>query len=146
MLSSAPREPRLDYAVTMIRKRTLLSLSVLVLLAACDAKKATPTGTASSAAKAGDAKPTLVAPSTPIKAGQPLPITWTGPNGPDDYIDLVASGRTMQVGDEISYAKTAAGNPAKLTAPPTPGTYDVRYVQDHGGRTVIGHIAITVVK
>ena len=28
--------------------------------------------------------------------------------------------------------RTSAGNPAKLTAPPEAGIYDVRHVQDHG--------------
>lgn len=75
-----------------------------------------------------------------------MAITWTGPNGPEDYIDVVAPGRAMQVGDEMAYVKTAAGNPAKLTAPANPGTYDVRYVRDTGNRAVVAHIAISVVK
>jgi hypothetical protein len=88
---------------------------------------------------------TLTGPATPVKAGQPFSVTWTGPNGPDDYIDLVDAGR-QPVGDERAYVKTAKGNPATLTAPVEPGIYDLRYVQDHGDRTVIGRATITVTK
>ena len=115
--------------------------AALTLLAACDHKKADSTS-----APASSASPTLTPPATPIKAGQPLAVAWTGPNGANDYIDVVTSGRAKQIGDEISYAKTSAGNPAKLTAPGEPGAYDVRYVQDHGDRTVIAHVPIQVVK
>jgi Ca-activated chloride channel family protein len=134
----------------MNAKMACAAALILTLVPACEGKKEKPgpAGTAAGATPAkakGGVAPTLTAPTKPIKVGQPLLITWTGPNGPDDYIDVVDSGRVQQVGDEISYAKTAVGNPAKLTAPPRPGTYDVRYVQDVGDRIVIGHIPITVV-
>ena len=118
--------------------------AALTLLAACDHKKADSTSAAAPSSTV--AAPTLTPPTTPIKAGQPLAVAWTGPNGASDYIDVVTSGRARQVGDEISYAKTSSGSPAKLTAPGEPGTYDVRYVQDHGERTVIAHVPIQVVK
>lgn len=113
----------------------------MILLAACQEKKAGPAG-ATSAAATGVA--TLKPPATPIKAGQSFAVGWTGPNGANDYVDLVAAGH-LQVGDEMGYAKTSAGNPTKLTAPAAPGTYEVRYIQDTGSRAVIAHIPVTVV-
>jgi hypothetical protein len=86
---------------------------------------------------------TLTPPSTPIKAGQPFTIGWSGPGGADDYIDIVATGHEP-VGDELSYTKVATGNPVTITAPAQPGSYDLRYVQDQGGRTIIGRITVTV--
>ena len=123
----------------MNAKRVSAAALILALIAGCNGKKdgsgsaGAAAGTTSAKVAAG-AAPTLRAPTTPIKAGQPLLITWTGPNGPDDCIDVVDAGRTQKVGDEISYAKTAVGNPARLTAPPQPGAYDVRYLQDTGDR------------
>lgn len=127
----------------MLTRRTAVAFLGLALVTACDGKKE-KSGTASSA-KASSAA-SLTAPTAPVKAAQPFTIAWAGPNGPDDYVDVVHTGRALQVGDEIAYVKTAAGNPAKLTAPEEPGTYDVRYVQDTGDRKVVAHVAITVVK
>lgn len=124
----------------MSTNRTLLLLAAL-LLGGCKEKASGPTGAASSTATT---TATLKAPPTPIKAGQPFSLAWSGPNGPNDYIDLVAGGH-LQVGDEMAAAKTSTGNPVKLTAPGTPGTYEVRYVQDTGNRAIIAHVPITVV-
>lgn len=123
----------------------------LTLLGGCSSKKdaagsAKATAKTSSTASAASNAPSLTAPTTPIKASQPFTITWTGPNNADDYIDIVRSGRVDQVGDELAYVRTSAGNPAKLTAPEQPGSYDVRYVEDTGPRKVIAHIAINVVQ
>lgn len=53
-------------------------------------------------------------------------VQWQGPNGKGDYISIArgdASG-----GEYLNYAYTRNGNPAKLTAASTPGTYEVRYI------------------
>ena len=47
------------------------------------------------------------------------------------------AGRPLQLGDESAYVRTKVGNPAVITAPKQPGSYDVRYVRDHEGRTVV---------
>lgn len=123
------------------------------VLVACGGKGDPSSSSATATAKAS-AKPsasasaavsaTLTPQKDPITHEQPFTVEWTGPNNPDDYIDVVDSGRPLQVGDEHSYARTSAGHPAKLNAPPRAGTYDVRYVQDHDGKTVIAHVSITV--
>ena len=90
----------------MNAKMACAAALILTLVPACEGKKekAGPAATTAGATPAkakGGAAPTLTAPTKPIKAGQPLLITWTGPNGPDDYIDVVDSGRVQQVGDEL---------------------------------------------
>lgn len=132
-----------------------LSLPVLIAalaLPACGGEKAGSAASGSAAAKASAkasgsaaaATAKLTPPKDAVAHGQPFSVEWAGPNGPEDYIDLVDTGRAQQVGDERSYVKTSAGNPAKLTAPDQPGQYDVRYVQDAGDRKVIAHVTITV--
>lgn len=136
--SIAPRR----YSTTMNISPRFFALVVVVgtlLVTACSAPPAPP---APSSAK--KAAPTLQAPATPVKASQPFTVAWTGPNGADDYIDLVSAGH-QPVGDEKAYVKTATGNPVTLTAPAEPGTYDVRYVQDTGSRAIVARTTVTVV-
>lgn len=123
-------------------RTTLVLGGALLLFTGCQDKKS---GAAATSSATTTTAATLKPPATPIKAGQPFTVAWTGPNGPNDYVDVVAGGRPLQVGDEMAYVKTSAGNPSKLTAPAQPGTYDVRYVQDVGDRKVIAHTPITVV-
>lgn len=89
------------------------------------------------------AQATLQAPAT-ATAGDALSVTWTGPNGPGDYIDIVKSGVTQTSG-EITYAYTSAGSPAKLEAPGTAGDYDIRYLlEGPGGRKVVATSRLAV--
>lgn len=74
------------------------------------------------------------APDT-IKPGATFPLGWSGPGGPKDWIDLVDAGtENVYASDgytEHSYAYTEDSmdtREATLTAPETPGTYDIRYV------------------
>ena len=84
---------------------------------------------------------TLQAPAE-VAAGKPFQVTWTGPNGPTDYITIVAAG--SPAGSYNSYAYTAAGNPATITAPTTPGKYEIWYASDRVDNFVFGRIAVTV--
>lgn len=70
---------------------------------------------------------TLQAPAT-VKAGADFQVTWTGPNGPSDYITIVAAGAAA--GAYLDYAYTASGNPATITAPAKVGNYEIRYASD----------------
>lgn len=72
---------------------------------------------------------TLQAPSS-VKVGTEFDVTWTGPNGPSDYITIVAAGAAP--GAYLSYVYTASGSPARLTAPTDPGNYEIRYQTDRG--------------
>jgi Ca-activated chloride channel homolog len=68
------------------------------------------------------AAPAVVAPNSSFK------VTWTGPNGPSDYITIVAAGSVE--GSYTSYAYTSTGSPVTLTAPATPGNYEIWYASD----------------
>lgn len=68
------------------------------------------------------AAPPVVAPNSSFK------VTWTGPNGPSDYITIVAAGSVE--GSYTSYAYTSTGSPVTLTAPAGPGNYEIWYASD----------------
>lgn len=70
---------------------------------------------------------TLKAPDSVTKDAT-FEVTWTGPNGPSDYITIAPAGSSD--GTYLSYAYTASGSPATLTAPPDPGAYEIRYASD----------------
>ena len=57
---------------------------------------------------------TLDAPAT-VAPGSDIQVTWTGPNGPRDYITIVPVGSPL--GTYTSYAYTASGNPVTIKAP-----------------------------
>ena len=68
---------------------------------------------------------TLQAPAGVAKGAQ-FEVTWTGPNGPGDYVTIVAAGSAP--GSYLSYFNTNGGSPGKLTAPEAPGDYEIWYV------------------
>lgn len=68
---------------------------------------------------------TLQAPNDVTK-GATFEVTWTGPNGPGDYITIVPAGSPPNT--YLSYFNTNAGSPGTLTAPTDPGIYEVWYV------------------
>lgn len=70
---------------------------------------------------------TLAAPAQ-VAAGAQFEVTWTGPDGPSDYITIVAAGAAVsEYGD---YKYTSTGSPVTLTAPDAPGNYEIRYNSD----------------
>ncbi len=71
---------------------------------------------------------------TEAAPGQGLDINWTGPDAPQDFLSIAASGD----GDDEyrSFSPTTSGNPAVLTAPITPGNYEVRYVRAADGEVL----------
>lgn len=70
---------------------------------------------------------TLDAPDT-VNHGANFQVTWTGPNGPGDYITIVPAGSPE--GTYRSYAYTANGSPVTLTAPDGTGNYEIWYASD----------------
>jgi Ca-activated chloride channel family protein len=81
---------------------------------------------------------TLEAPPE-VAAGSDFDVTWTGPDGPSDYVTIVAVGAAE--GAYLDYVLTAEGSPLTLTAPDEPGSYEVRYVRDN---KVYASVPITV--
>lgn len=76
---------------------------------------------------------TLTAPDE-VVAGAGFEVSWTGPNGPRDYVTVVPAG--AEVGAYLDYRYTEDGSPVSLTAPIEPGAYEVRYVVGQDDRTL----------
>lgn len=72
---------------------------------------------------------TLQAPAD-VARGAQFQVTWTGPNGPGDYVTIVPVGSTPST--YLSYSNTTSGSPAILTAPEEAGNYEVWYVAGQG--------------
>lgn len=88
---------------------------------------------------------TLTAPAR-VAPDAAIAVEWSGPNGDGDYVDLVPAGKA-ETSDELSYAYTrhTDGKTASLTAPGTPGRYEIRYVlQGVDARRVIARIPVEV--
>jgi Ca-activated chloride channel family protein len=122
-------------------------VSAALLVAACGggAAPATPTAapvtpTAVTAAPTGTPAPTAAPAATNISTGEPsvkgpaavqpgatFDVEWTGPNDDKDYVTIVAAGATKWTNEPYFYTRTGA-SPGKLTAPSTPGAYEIWYV------------------
>ncbi len=83
---------------------------------------------------------TLTAPES-VPAGSAFEVTWTGPNGAEDYLTIVPAGSPE--GTYTSYAYTSSGSPLSLDAPATPGEYEIWYASDRVAGT-FASIPITV--
>lgn len=84
---------------------------------------------------------TLDAPEE-VAAAATFEVTWTGPDGPSDYITIVAAG--APVGAYLDYGYTAEGSTITLTAPAEPGDYEIRYASDRVGSFTFASIPIVV--
>ncbi len=60
-----------------------------------------------------------------VAAGARFKVTWTGPNNERDFVTLVKAGTAEKTYER--YAYTSAGSTLELTAPDTPGDYEIRY-------------------
>jgi Ca-activated chloride channel family protein len=72
---------------------------------------------------------TLQAP-TAVDAGAEFEVEWTGPDGPGDYITIVPAGSPERT--YFSFAYTASGSPATITAGTETGNYEIRYIAGTG--------------
>ena len=61
-----------------------------------------------------------------VAAGSPFMVTWNGPNGPNDYVTIVAAGTAKWTNEPYFY--THAANPGQLVAPTTAGAFELWYV------------------
>lgn len=77
--------------------------------------------------------------ATTVGAG--VPIHWTGPNHPGDYLTIVV--KTVRDGDYGGYANTSQGNPATVAAPKHPCEAEIRYMSGQGAK-VLARRPITV--
>jgi len=78
-----------------------------------------------------------------VAAGKDFMVAWQGPVTNGDYIAIVPKGTRAYTGVG-SYANTNAGNPVKLTAPATPGEYELWYLLGDTGDAIMARRPITV--
>lgn len=84
---------------------------------------------------------TLDAPDA-VERSAKFEVTWTGPNGPGDYLTIVPAGSPP--GSFTSYAYTSHGSPAILAAPETAGNYEIWYASDRVQGVIFSTISIVV--
>ena len=82
---------------------------------------------------------TLDAPDRAEK-GSEIVVGWTGPDGPQDTIQVALPGE----GAGISFTYTSSGNPANLRLPAAVGSYELRYKL--GDRVVLATRPIEIVE
>ncbi len=74
-------------------------------------------------------------PSVAPTAG--LVVSWTGPDAEQDFLSIAPP---ETPGDEyISWIPTSNGNPARMSAPPEPGMFEVRYIRSLDGAILARH-------
>lgn len=76
-----------------------------------------------------------------VLAGSAVPVTWTGPDYQNDFISI--STPESRDGAFETYTYTRQGNPLNVTAPLTPGDYELRYVLNQD-RKVTARIPLKV--
>lgn len=76
------------------------------------------------------------------KVGQPIRVNWTGPGRYEDFIEIVPVGAAADL-KALRSARASQGNPATLSAPPSPGRYQLRYRASDSGE-VLSEIEIEV--
>jgi len=64
--------------------------------------------------------------------GAPVAVDWTGPNYQSDYLSVARP--EARGADYVGYVYTKKGSPGTLKMPPWPGTYEVRYILNQGGK------------
>lgn len=77
-----------------------------------------------------------------VQLGTTFTVDWTGPNGPLDYVTIVAAGSAP--GTYNSFAYTQNGTPVTLTASDASGNYEIWYASDRVKDIVFGKISIVV--
>ncbi len=90
--------------------------------------------------------PATVTAQQQVTAGETFDITWTGPEGSEDFLSLALTASPDDA--YIDWARVEDGNPAALRAPDAPGVYEARYVDGETGealaRTSIEVVAVPV--
>jgi Mg-chelatase subunit ChlD len=82
-----------------------------------------------------------VDPVEPVVAGEPFEVSWTGPDNERDFVTIVPAGAPER--SYKSYAYTRRGNPLRVEAPKSPGSYEVRYLTGQDYRT-LASVAVDV--
>ncbi len=77
-----------------------------------------------------------------VSAGEEVEVTWTGPDGPQDYLSIAEPEAENEA--YLEWALTGEGNPLRLRAPRRTGDFELRYVRAEDGE-VLARRQVTVV-
>ncbi len=80
-----------------------------------------------------------------VPAGSEMQVTWTGPNDQNDYLAINEVGDDLNGELSYAYLKNSMGDSISLKIPTTPGTYELRYVQNGKPKALLASKTITVV-
>jgi len=69
-----------------------------------------------------------------IGPGEEFSVSWTGPDEEQDFLSIAAAGEDDSA--YRSFALTADGNPSLLSAPRSPGEFELRYVRASDGEVL----------
>jgi len=69
-----------------------------------------------------------------IAAGERFEITWSGPEGDEDFLGLALPGSPDDA--YLEWGRIEDGNPLTFRAPDKPGVYEVRYVDGETGKAL----------
>ncbi|MCB1432383.1 MAG: hypothetical protein KDK75_07980 [Alphaproteobacteria bacterium] len=102
------------------------------LLEACGAPQAVTADAEDSSPSGGGDEPGLMGTTLKVpeqvSAGAHVVIGYTGPNLPGDWVGITKERSNENAFINGAFEYTRDGAPARMTAPSTPGTYEVRYV------------------
>ena len=79
-----------------------------------------------------------------VPAGGDLHVTWTGPNSKNDYLAISEVGDDLNGELSYAYLKNSTGDSITLKIPTTPGTYELRYIQNGKPKALLVSKTITV--
>jgi len=79
---------------------------------------------------------------TEVSSGEEFEITWTGPDGPQDYLSIAEPGGENEA--YLEWALTGEGTPLSLRAPRRTGDFELRYVRAEDGE-VLARRHLTIV-
>jgi len=84
---------------------------------------------------------TLEGPVT-VSSGEEFEVTWTGPDGPQDYLSIAEPGTENEA--YLEWVLTGEGHPLSLRAPRSTGDFELRYVRAKDGE-ILARRQLTVV-
>lgn len=87
-------------------------------------------------------KASLEAPES-APASWPVPLSFTGPDGPANYVTIVAPGKPTHEKDNNRSSEVTV-SAARLRAPVEPGDYEIRYVLSVGDNQVLARRPLKV--
>jgi len=79
-----------------------------------------------------------------VPAGSELQVTWTGPNSTNDYIAINEVGDDLRGELAYAYTKNSTGDSLTVKTPTSPGTYELRYIQNGTPKAMLASKIITV--